>query len=104
MNYMKEVLNEVKVRPGMYLNDRKLENLYAFINGYMYRKFQEQDTIPEFYPGFQKFITDKYNVTTGQHWTKIIDFYSDSEKEALDKFFLHLDEYSKIDENNQQSK
>ena len=99
MNYMKEILSQIKERPGTHLNDCKLENLYAFMNGYMYRIFQEDDIVPEFYSGFQEYIEEIYNVTTGQHWTKIIDFFSNNEKEALDKFFTHLEKYTEINEN-----
>lgn len=98
MNFMKEILMEIKDRPGLWIGECSLENLYAFMNGYMYRIFQEEDIIPEFYPGFQEYIESLYHVNTGQHWTKIITFYSNSEKEALDKFFQHLEEYTKTDE------
>lgn len=99
MNYMKQILNEMRERPGMYIYECNLENLYAFMNGYMYQIFQEEDIVPDFYPGFQKYIEETYKVTTGQHWAKIINFYADSEKEALDKFFLHLEEFTEIDSN-----
>ena len=103
MNFMKKILEQMRIRPGMYLGDCKLDNLSAFINGYMYRLFQEEDIIPEFYPGFQEYIAKKYSVTTGQHWSKILDFYSDSEEEALKKFFQHLDEYTEMDENGEKN-
>lgn len=32
MNYMKDILNRLKERPGMYIYECKLENLYAFMN------------------------------------------------------------------------
>lgn len=35
MNYMKKILSEMKKRPGMYIYECKLENLYAFMNGYV---------------------------------------------------------------------
>ena len=38
-------------------------------------------------------------LSTGQHWSKIITFYSDSDEEALTKFFKHLDTYTEIEEN-----
>ena len=71
MNYMKEVLSEIRQRPGMYISDLKLQNLHAFMNGYMYRLFQGEDIVPEFYPGFQEYIENLYHVTTGQHWSKL---------------------------------
>lgn len=98
MNYMKDILSQVKVRPGMYLGDRNLVNLHAFMKGYMYRIFQEDDIVPEFYSGFQEYIEKTYHTKTGQHWTKILDFYSDNEKEAFDRFFLHLEEFTKMNE------
>ncbi|MCB6611097.1 hypothetical protein V3C10_14455 [[Clostridium] symbiosum] len=99
MNYMKEKLDQLRIRPGMYIQDVTLQNLHAFMNGYMYRIFQDEDIVPEFYPGFQEYIEDVYHITTGQHWSKIITFYSDSDEEALTKFFEHLDTYTEIEEN-----
>lgn len=98
MNYMLGILDEMRIHPGMYLGERSLENLHAYMNGYMYRIFQEEDIVPEFYPGFQEYVAELYGVTTGQHWTRILDFYSSSEGEALAKFFQHLDEYTELDE------
>ena len=95
---MKDVLSQLRLRPGMYLVDCKLENLHAFMNGYMYQIFQEDDIVPEFYPGFQEYIEERYHIKTGQHWTKILDFYSDNAKEAFDRFFLHLEKFTDIDE------
>jgi len=103
MNYMRNILEEMKDRPGMYIYECKLENLYTFMNGYMYQIFQEDDIVPEFYQGFQGYIEARYNVTTGQHWTKIIDFYSENKEEALHKFFQHLEEYTEIDEKNEKN-
>lgn len=40
MNYMKTILGQMKIRPGMFLGERNLKNLYVFMNGYMYRIFQ----------------------------------------------------------------
>lgn len=99
MNYMKEILSEMRKRPGMYISECNLDNLRVFMNGYMYQIFQEDDIVPEFYAGFQEYIEEIYHIKTGQHWTKILNFYSDSEKEAFDKFFLHLEEFTKMDRN-----
>ena len=107
MNYIKKHLEELRIRPTMYIHEVNLQNLQAFMNGYMYRIFQDEDIVPEFYPGFQEYIEGIYHVTTGQHWSKIITFYSDSDQEALIKFFEYLDAYTEIEENGsvkQQSK
>lgn len=90
-------------RPGMYLYECNLENLHAFMNGYMYQIFQEEDIVPEFYPGFQEYIEDIYHVQTGQHWTKIIDFFTNDGKEAVNQFFQYLEKYTEMDENNQKN-
>jgi hypothetical protein len=100
MNYMKEILYQVKVRPGAFLNDVTLENLYAFMNGCMYQIFQKEDIVPEFYPGFQEYIEEIYNTNTKQHWTKMIDFYSENKKAVVEKFFEHLEKYTEIEESN----
>jgi hypothetical protein len=93
---MKDILDQIKLRPKMIINERRLENLHAFMNGYMYCIFQEDDIITDFYPGFQEYIEQYYKVSTGQHWSEIINYYSNNE-EAFEKFFRHLEEYSEIE-------
>jgi hypothetical protein len=94
---MEKVLEHIKLRPRMHLIDPSLENLYILIRGYMYQLHQEEDIIPEFYPGFQEYIEKVYGVTTGQHWSKIIIFHSENKNESLERFFRHLEEYTEID-------
>lgn len=96
MNYMKEILSHIELRPNMILNECTLENLYAFINGYMYCIFQADDIVPDFYPGFQEYIEKIYSIAADLHWSVIINLNSKSEKEAFDKFFRHLEEYTQI--------
>lgn len=89
---LKETFREMKLRPGMFITDEDLDNLYAYLNGYMCR-YEKDGAIPEFCPGFQKYIKELYHVTTGQRWSKIIKFYSNNNHEAMERFFQHLEDF-----------
>ncbi|EFS6816345.1 hypothetical protein HW135_002891, partial [Listeria monocytogenes] len=42
---------------------------------------------------FQKWVEKKYDVTTGQNWYRIINFYSEKEDDAIKVFYQLLDEF-----------
>lgn len=94
MNIIDEIISSVRKRPRFYLYSPYLERLNIFINGCMayINEINGEDTF-EFYPGFQEFVAKKYEIKIPAHWSKIIIFVSDSEEEALYKFFELLDEY-----------
>jgi hypothetical protein len=95
-----EILQRIKARPSMYLGSPSILNLKSFLIGYWYarselkisRTEQEQD-----FENFQDWIQEKFNVESTQSWAKIILFYSQDEREALNNFFKWLEEFQNRD-------
>lgn len=82
------LLLQLKKHRGLLGNERQLEYIYYFICGYNYGMHNKETTIK-----FQKWIEEKYNVTTGQEWYRIINFYSIPETNAMENFYILLDEF-----------
>ena len=88
--YLYEMLQEIKKRPGMYLGKRSITRLRSFLDGYMGaredlglpRTEQEKE-----FNEFQEWIQQRFNITSSHGWDSIILFYSADERDALDKFF-----------------
>jgi hypothetical protein len=88
--YLYEMLQEIKKRPGMYLGKRSISRLRSFLDGYMGaredlglpRTEQERE-----FNGFQEWIQERFSITSSHGWDSIILFYSADERDALDKFF-----------------
>jgi hypothetical protein len=84
----------------MYLGSPSILHLQSFLIGYWYAKDelkisrteQEQD-----FENFQDWIQEKFNVESTQSWAKIILFYSQDEREALNNFFKWLEEFQNRD-------
>jgi hypothetical protein len=94
--YLLDLLQRIKQRPGMYLGKCSITRLRAFLDGYgmaraeldVPRSQQEHDL-----NGFQEWIQERYQITSTHGWDSIILFFSVDEKDALDKFFKLLEEF-----------
>lgn len=94
MEDLSKMLQNIKVRPKLYLGKISLERLSAFINGYICRQFEEDSTNSTgFYPEFQVFIQDKYGIQTDHGWSEIIAFFSSDDVEAFNNFYSDLNEF-----------
>ncbi|MFB2833878.1 hypothetical protein [Floridanema evergladense] len=88
--YLYNLLERIKQRPGMYLGKSSITRLRMLLDGYgmarmelgLPRTEQEQE-----FNGFQDWIQKRYNITSSHGWDSIILFYSADERDALDKFF-----------------
>lgn len=88
--YLYEMLNRIKQRPGMFLGNCSITRLRAFLDGYMGARAdlglpltqQEQE-----FNSFQEWIQTRFKITSSQGWERIILFYSSDEKNALNNFF-----------------
>ena len=89
-------LQEIREKPGMYLGRNSLELLKAYMDGYV-AGYQEikNDFDLYFFSEFQIYIQEYYNVLSSHNWANIIRFYSIDDRDALDLFYFHLDEFSK---------
>lgn len=94
--YLLDLLQRIKQRPGMYLGKCSITRLRAFLDGYgmaraelgVPRSQQEHDL-----NGFQEWIQERYKITSTHGWDSIILFFCADEKDALDKFFQLLEEF-----------
>lgn len=92
-----ELLNKIKLKPGMYIGRASVTDLFLFLGGY--RAAQQEfgiaftDSEKRFYREFQPWLQRRFNMTTSKSWAKIIEFCSINEREAFDAFFELLDEF-----------
>lgn len=88
--YLYEMLQNIKQRPGMYLGRCSITRLRSFLDGYMGARqdlglpLTEQER--EF-DGFQEWTQKRFNINSNHGWDSIILFYSADERDALNTFF-----------------
>ena len=92
-----EILDKIKNKPGMYIGNSSVSDLFIFLAGYKTarRELGIEPTAEEieFYQNFHEFIETKYQVKTANFWAKIIMLYSRDEKEGFENFFNLLTEF-----------
>jgi hypothetical protein len=86
-------LDKMRERPAMYLGSHSITRMEAFISGFYEGSTDEVSENPPF-DGFNDFVGKFYGKYTTAGWKNLIlsDHYGD-EKEALDRFFVLLDEF-----------
>ena len=86
-------LDKMRERPAMYLGEKSISRMEAFIMGFYEGSNDEITENPPF-DGFNDFVGKFYGKYTTAGWKNLIlsDHYG-NEKEALDRFFVLLDEY-----------
>ena len=86
-------LDKMRERPAMYLGEKSITRMEAFIMGFYEGSNDEITENPPF-DGFNDFVGKFYGKYTTAGWKNLIlsDHYG-NEKEALDRFFVLLDEY-----------
>jgi hypothetical protein len=93
-----DMLEKIRRKPGMYIGERSINRLHAFLTGYRAGLgrlgFYPRD-VDEFHR-FHDWVANRlgfYESTSG--WCNMIRDKSTSETEAFDQFFLFLDEFRK---------
>lgn len=96
--YLYEMLQRIKQRPGMYLGRCSITRLRAYLDGYMGSRLDlglPQTEQEREFQGFQGWIQKRYNITSSHGWDNIILFYSADERDALNKFFQLFEQFIK---------
>ncbi|WP_343363310.1 hypothetical protein [Listeria seeligeri] len=88
-----DLLNKMKLRPGMYMGNSKLFRLYHLIKGFEEGMYQCENKKNGFNEKFQMWVERKYNVIVGKAWYRIINFYSEIEEDAIKNFYELLNEF-----------
>lgn len=88
------LLKEIKKQPLIYLGEKNLRYLRAFIDGYLQCEEDRGDyRSTEIFDGLKKYIENFYNSQSAHDYCSIITMHSKSTDEAFDRFFEHFDAY-----------
>ncbi|BAY23533.1 hypothetical protein NIES2100_33250 [Calothrix sp. NIES-2100] len=97
MSNLYDLIRKVQKRPSMYLGKPSVCNLRSCISGYILARRElgipQTDEESQF-TEFQTWIQSKFNISSGQSWDKIILFYAEDERSALDSFFKLFEEFT----------
>lgn len=92
MDMIYNLLQEIRQRPEIYIGKPSLELLYAYLNGYMHNSKECNHCLV----GFNEYIANVYAINSDHNWSSIIRFFNNTEEEAFQKFYEHLDNFLKI--------
>lgn len=101
MSGLLDVLEKIRLRPGMYIGRPSVNDLFMFLVGYEFARSElgveptEQEQ--KFYDEFQPWLQKKLGVTTVTSWAKLIMLSCQDEKAGFDYFFQLLDEFFQSD-------
>lgn len=97
MTELYDILEQIKKRPPAYLQQPSIFYLEAFLSGYFYARIAlnlpptiQEEEFTEFTIWIRE---EKYKIKSTQSWAKIIFFYSQDERDALDNFFKLLEKF-----------
>ena len=91
MDSLKELIIKITEFPELYIGKPSVELLYAFLGGFLYQNDSADDHCLD---GFNEFVLQKYRLRTDHNWANVIQFFSNTEQEAFDKFTQLFKEFS----------
>ncbi|MBD2202391.1 hypothetical protein H6G33_36165 [Calothrix sp. FACHB-1219] len=94
--YLYEMLDKIKQKPGIFLGKYSITRLRAFLDGYM--SSREDLGLPPTqqeieFNQFPDWIQTRFKITSAHGWDSIILFYSEDEREALNNFFELFEQF-----------
>jgi hypothetical protein len=96
MSDLYTLVEKVRKRPSMYLGQASISNLRSCLAGYILAK-REMGLPPteqeKEFTEFQSWIQEKFKINSSQSWDKIILFFCEDERSALERFFVLFDEF-----------
>ena len=97
MKYFYDLLYQIKKKPGLYIGNPSIENLYMFLTGYSFARRElnvspsaEENEFRQFQPWLQK----KFNLKTSQSWSQIILSFTLNEEDGFKRFFELFEEFT----------
>lgn len=96
MEQMIKILEDIRKNPCIYLGQKSVVLLYAFISGYAVCQSRTTGIYPSDFSRFEIFVKAKYHLDqleTTHNWACVVRFFSTSDAEAFDTFYNLLDEY-----------
>ncbi len=96
-NSLYDLIHKIQKRPSLYLGKPSVCNLRSCLAGYILARRElgiSQTEEEQQFTEFQTWIQTKFNISSSQSWDKIILFYSEDERSALDSFFKLFEEFT----------
>ena len=97
MSGLLEILEKIRHRPGMYLGQPSVSNLFMFLVGYEIARSEFGTELTEgeqaFHEEFQPWLQQKLNTSSVASWAKLIMLNCPDEATGLNYFFELLDEF-----------
>lgn len=95
-NTLLNVVFKIKSKPCSYLGTKSISKLRCFLDGFAYG--YSYPDISNLFPGFQRYVEEKYYCTECISWNNILLKYTNDEETALNLFFEEMENFLK--ENN----
>jgi hypothetical protein len=93
MSYVESLLQDIRRRPGMYIGWPSLSRLLGFLRGYDYALYKLHGVPADpFFVSFLEWIQQRLQVKN-DFWENVILNQTGSEAEAIERFWVLLDEY-----------
>ena len=92
-NYVKQLLKKIRRQPALYIGKKSLDRLSDFLSGYVYCMYEQQGLSVQPLPGFQEYISKEFAIQSAHNWSDIISFFSSSEEEAFDNFYIFINRF-----------
>jgi hypothetical protein len=95
--YLYDLLDRVKQRPGMYLGKVSLTRLKMLLMGYSMSRGElglQLTQQEKQFAKFQQWIQTKYQINSSEGWESIILSQAEDEKLAFDLFFELFEEFN----------
>ena len=88
-NELKNLLFDIKKRPGVYIGEASLTKLFHFLSGYEYAIMTYENYRLHFDKDFQRYIQLTTKCEGNYHWNQILS-EGRTEREAFEKFYEQI--------------
>lgn len=80
-----KLFEEILAKPALYVGNRSVVKIKAFIDGYHHAKWSAGDeSQDDLYFGFQQWVEGRFGLETSHDWASIILFMSGDDIEAFE--------------------
>lgn len=98
MSDLYDLCKQIEKKPAMYVGGKSIFLLESFINGYLWARSEldipSTERENDFFENFHNWLEERLDARTStKSWSSIILFRSFSEENALENFFILLEEF-----------
>jgi len=92
-----QLLEQIELRPTMYIGEQNILCLKAFLDGWLLGVSDGGEAM-DVMVRFHNYIAEKYQISSTQSWAHILAFYSSDLTTALDLAFREFRDFRKRNE------